>query len=601
MARKKTSKTSAAESRELVLYAVSGADIDVGSVYPLPHDEPLQIGRSSKGLKLLDPLVSIQHARIEYDVQRGYVVFDLGSATGTWVDEECLKKESRPIGVGTRLRFGDTVFEVQTPSITPWWFKWFAAAVGASAVASALLFLAQGIGRPPPPELVWVDQGGVLVGGQRLTRLPVPPEFLRSRGLSLSDLSIESVQNYDEDGMEEMWLRTGEDRQTLVTFGPEGQWIELGDLPPGCASLDDGPQSFPTLRCGGTTWMFRDGRYRVEDQEGVVVWYRGDSTVTPATPAPAHGAKAGRPGAKAPAPAPSGPPPTVEMAGVRTIEVDPLKVGRFASKRGQHLGLFLSARGVYGPVHYLICESAFPGIKPQVLRADGVVQELSKGCINELRLASMDGATPYAFALTPEGREALIADVRTFYAGNPDGLFLPPERQELIDSLQADPGLYRGGVLLFADTQEDPTTQSFDETPDRGPNRPPMTIHALVERDARIPAAPPAMTATITREGVALLEPSKYLPEADACLKLRIQTREFQSYGIWSLLSRTFLTIDEVGCSDAPKRVAAVDYFPTARDFQVGNLELRVVLEGGPTAKGLEVTRARLAYRERQD
>src|SRR5690348_13810805 len=83
--------------RELVLVAVSG-DVDAGEETLVPRETPLVVGRTSKGLQLHDPLVSIQHARISYDIRRGYVVEDLKSATGTWVDEECVKGESRPIG-----------------------------------------------------------------------------------------------------------------------------------------------------------------------------------------------------------------------------------------------------------------------------------------------------------------------------------------------------------------------------------------------------------------------------------------------------------------------------------------------------------------------
>lgn len=599
MARKTAKPT--ADGKELVLCAMSG-DIDAGTIVPLPIDEPLQIGRSSKGLKLLDTLVSIQHARIEYDPKRGYVVFDLGSATGTWVDEECLKNESRPIGIGSRLRFGDTVFEVQAPTIAPWWFKYFAGAVALSAIGASLLFLAQGLGTPAPPALRWNDNGGVLVGGTRLTSIPVPPEFLRSRGLSVGQLSIRDVKNYDFDGVEEMWVRTGDDRESLVTFAPDGTWIELGDLPADCTPFDAAQDGFPTLRCNGTTWMFRNGRYRVEAQEGVVVWFRKTGVVN-VEPEPEH-PKGGK-GAKGKAPPPQpvdAPPPVVTLAGAQSFEDQPLEVGRFATRSGQHLGLFLSARGVNGPIHYLICEGAFPGIKAQVLRADGVVQTLSKGCINELKLTgtSHPGAQPYAFALTPEGRDALIADVRTFYGGNPDGLFLPPDRAELLDSLEVDPGLLIGATKLFGDTKEDPTTQSFEPLPDNNPNRPPLVVHLLEATDRRILAAPAAFTATITRPGVVELTPSQYLDTADACLKLRMRTRDFTSHGIWSLISRTFLTIEEVGCGE-PKQLLSVDYFPTQRDVRVGNLDLRVVIEGGPTPRGLEVQRARVSYREHQD
>ena len=80
----KDPKTPRPESKqkELVLVAVSG-DLDPGDETEIPLDKPLLIGRSSKGLQLTDPLVSIQHAEIRNEPRRGWVVEDLKSATGT--------------------------------------------------------------------------------------------------------------------------------------------------------------------------------------------------------------------------------------------------------------------------------------------------------------------------------------------------------------------------------------------------------------------------------------------------------------------------------------------------------------------------------------
>src|SRR5262245_55159463 len=90
----------------LSIVAVSG-DVEAGTEWLVDPQEPLLIGRSSKGVQVPDTLVSMQHARISFDKKKGWMIEDLGSATGTWVDEECIKATTRPLAVGTRLRFGD--------------------------------------------------------------------------------------------------------------------------------------------------------------------------------------------------------------------------------------------------------------------------------------------------------------------------------------------------------------------------------------------------------------------------------------------------------------------------------------------------------------
>src|SRR5690349_9276962 len=118
MASTAASSPASAPAPALSLVAVSG-DVDVGAEWVFSVDEPLVVGRGSKGVQLPDMLVSLQHARISFDKKRGWIVEDLGSATGTWVDEECIKGTSRAITLGTRLRFGDTSFVVMNAKRAP--------------------------------------------------------------------------------------------------------------------------------------------------------------------------------------------------------------------------------------------------------------------------------------------------------------------------------------------------------------------------------------------------------------------------------------------------------------------------------------------------
>lgn len=68
--------------------------------------EPLEIGRDSSGLVILDPLVSRQHVRIDPSPDGTVVVADLGSSNGTFVDGALV--EGPVIAhAGSRITFGE--------------------------------------------------------------------------------------------------------------------------------------------------------------------------------------------------------------------------------------------------------------------------------------------------------------------------------------------------------------------------------------------------------------------------------------------------------------------------------------------------------------
>jgi pSer/pThr/pTyr-binding forkhead associated (FHA) protein len=89
------------------LIARSGTD--VGKEFPLPDGGELKIGRApGVGITLLDPKVSREHARV-FQQATGWIVEDLESRNGTYVNAQRVKK--RLLQPGDRLRTGQTEFE----------------------------------------------------------------------------------------------------------------------------------------------------------------------------------------------------------------------------------------------------------------------------------------------------------------------------------------------------------------------------------------------------------------------------------------------------------------------------------------------------------
>ncbi|MCA9493487.1 MAG: FHA domain-containing protein [Myxococcales bacterium] len=582
MARQSTPAAPAVEKpkTELVLVAIAGDDLDAGEEVAIPLEEGLPIGRSSKGLQLTDPLVSITHAIIRYTAKTGYTIEDLSSATGTWVDEECVRGESRPIGVGTRLRFGDTVFELQQARLAPIWVKWVVGGALGVVIAAVVLFGMQSLAPPPIQKLSCPPS---TLGPIGIESLSVPDSFLRARGIVVDDLRCARVTDHDEDGHAEVWLtRTDDDGEYVVRPESDGGLTVLGELPAGCQQKLKHPGEFPLLDCSGETWLMDEGQYRVIDQEGVVVWYR--ELPEGEEPAPED------PKSKAKAKVKAQPQPTqvIELPGLSSAELGPIKVGRFALI-GDGLGRFLGMRGIHRPIHYLICEEAFDGIKFQALTDEGQVQELRVGCISDLRFEGEVPGKPVAMALTPAGRRALIDDVTTFYAGNPDGIFLPREWTDVVEAISASPGFLIGATKIVADTKE-------SDAPILTAIPPQSSVidgaHQLAPRDSRTAAAPIALTVPITRPGKGQADPP-------GCSILRTTTSPFRSYGFSSLVSKPFLTVEEVGCGD-PKVLARVGYSGGTTDVALpDDVDLRIVVDSRTSTRGLEVARARLSWREK--
>jgi pSer/pThr/pTyr-binding forkhead associated (FHA) protein len=72
----------------------------------------VSFGRSGENdVAVLDPLVSRQHAVVELS-GGGYLVTDLGSANGTFINDAPVTTPTR-LHVGDQVKFGGTVFRFQ--------------------------------------------------------------------------------------------------------------------------------------------------------------------------------------------------------------------------------------------------------------------------------------------------------------------------------------------------------------------------------------------------------------------------------------------------------------------------------------------------------
>jgi hypothetical protein len=347
---------------------------------------------------------------------------------------------------------------------------------------------------------------------------------------------------------------------------------------------------FPELECEGESWLFSDGQYRIQSQQGVVVWYQKRS-VKAAEPAPEPEApkKKAKAKAKVEEPPPVLTPSKLPMLPSREDVGDlfpPLNVARMAVRNEAQFAAFLADREIFVPVHYLVCEGAFDGIKAQALREDGVLQSPSIGCLADLRIIGNELGRPVAVATTPAGRDALIDDVTTFYAGSPHGLFLPSERAAVIEQISAPPGPLLGGPQLLGETRN-PVESGMPILPDSRYGF--SGLRTLQNLSYALVAAPKAETIIVASEGVASVDPA-------GCADLRLKVHTFgpRTRG-------TFLQVEDVGCPGGPRTVLEAGYeAKRVGPIRIPDTTIDVVadIEGDDWPTGFEVSRLRFSWRE---
>jgi len=184
--------------------------------------KPLTIGRAPGcGLVLSDPQASARHAQIQRTTQ-GYVLTDLGSKNGTFINEQ--RSQRVLLRGGERLRMGQTELVFTMPGY--------------------------GTGAQPPPQpspSTAAAYLAVMVGGQEFARYPVAPDTVLGRYTGCPvDLSADmrvSRQHARLDYQGGQWIITdlGSGNGTFVN----GQQVHQQALRPG----DD-------LRLGNTRMRF---------------------------------------------------------------------------------------------------------------------------------------------------------------------------------------------------------------------------------------------------------------------------------------------------------------------------------------------------------
>ena len=599
--------------------AVAGADLDLiaisgpieGARVALSLEAPLVIGRTSSGFQIPDPLVSIYHAQVGWE-DGSYWVTDLDSATGTFVDGHQLKNETAQLAAGMVIRIGETELEVirrrrfseleVVAILAPLAIALFVIAVTLTAAGNRARGLA----------LKWtapIHRGAAF---EPSTQLEVPHVYLRQYGMNIRDLRIRRVTDFDVNGRDEVWLRWNE-RDHVVTFDEQGRWVDLGNVPKGCTDRPiAGRRVLPALECADVTYDIRHGQYRAAQQEGYVVWLRphfeeeaaeriAELLQAQGEPIPdsvqqqrraqkdlereSASAKQGKAKAKAKA---GKAPPTVGIRDPREESTRALlksalvRPHRFGLRAPEKLAGFLQERGVEEPIHYLICEDALPGVAPQALTQSGRLVPLTEPCGGEAKVTSHELGRPAAVAFTAEGHRALLADARTFFGGNPAGIYLQPSHRPLFDWLEGEPGfLVEATQLEFEGTERGLLPVAAED---------PVVLGRQLHPTGEVDAAPLAVTARFLSRGRAILDPP-------GCTSLQIDI------GTWScavsegcLPGSTFFVVREVGCGGAQVLMETA-YHEGTTAVSTPRIDLRSDIKLRQDGDRITVLEARLTYR----
>ncbi len=526
----------------------------VGERIQLNPATSLLIGRSKRGVHLPDPLVSIEHAEISWTTDR-YFIVDLGSLSGTFLDERRLSREPTPILPGMTLQVGESTFKVEVRRVRAAWFWPLAGFLVFMLVVMGTILVAAVQPVLYEPSMGWgvpIRQGAV---AEPVVRIPL--SFVRRYGLDHRDLVIRRVTDYDRNEVDELWMDTPVDH-IVVTFaegaaGPE--WKLLGRFPKGC--YDRPALDFPDERCGGELYFYEKGQYILAAHDGIVGW------IYPPPPVPSGG--------EAPPPSPAAPTPF-----------------RFTLVEREKLAGFLLARGVTDRIHYIVCEEALPGLKAQVLTQSGKLEPLDFGCLGDLALsgaAELSDRPPRMIAFTASGRRALVDDMTTWLSGGPDGLFLDGHGGAVMGLVAAEPASRVMMRLSFigVDLAIDPIAD----------DRPLVGVRRLIPSGTVLGLPAPAAT-TIVLDGAGALR-----ADPPGCSELLVESAGWIC--AWSLLctpGADFVAVREVGCGlPEPQTVMIAPYSAFLSGGGNGNVDVRVALDTHVGARRLDVLRSRVSWR----
>lgn len=515
----------------------------------------LVIGRTSRGVNLPDPTVSLRHAQIS-QAREGYAVVDLESATGTRVNDDPVPP-NRPIGidVGDEITIGDTVFVVGSARVRT------LRALGFGTIPVWILLLAGGLlafaGSGEPSSTLTL-QTPIRTHEGTVQELTFPRPFLRRHGMSLSTIALRQVTDLDDDGIDEMWLQA-DDREHVVTFDRDGTWRALADLPLGCTA-DSGDKG--RIRCGGADHhRLEDGRFHELYQLEPVAWLVG----APVPPVVEEGEEA--------------PPPPLGGEALAGGELVPFRIRSGATDQ---IAGFLADRGVTEPVHYLVCEGVVPGLPAQAVLADGTVRRLSRSCGNALRLggpraAGYEGVRIGVLALSAQGRYRLADHLAYTLSGGEQGLFLDPEVRAFTEQLRSPPHETRGGLSL------DPAAMAHVFDP-----RATGLLDARIALATDLPRPADVVSTTI-------IEPGTHSLDLPGDCRVVVDAEAFRCSLVRGCLpGATFLAIRSEEC---PGLEASVGYGAGRTEARGGGVDLVVEVESEGSGLTTDVLRAVVSAR----
>ncbi len=528
-----------------------------GESIPLSKREGLLIGRSRRGLHLVDPMVSPEHAEISFAVDQWYLR-DLDSQSGTFVDEYRVVGDPVVIRAGMKIRIGESIFQVSEVRERP---PWLIPAIGLFTFCGVVAFgLAIVVAQPVVYEPRLMASTDIHFGEGNVAReIPIPIAFIREHGLDHRDFSLARATDFDGNGTDELWLETPSEMYVVTFSGAD--WNVLGQLPSGCR--DRQAASLPDQVCDSEEWFFDGTRYRVAPSDGVVAW------LWVPTPKPV-----------AVADAPEEPPPPPATA--------PFPYRITLSERERMAG-FLAARGVEDRIHYLICEDRRLGTKAQVLTESGELKALNYGCMSDLQIYApepfqdLSRSDVAAVAFTASGRRALVEDFTTFKSGSSDGLFLKPSDRAVVRDLAARPNPRMVVRLGFIGEERmfQPVARPTD----------PAGRRDLIPGESAEPPPAPATTTWLLGEGTTLLDPS-------GCSELQVTTP------IWHCaLNRlcfpknNFVEVRQVGCGRNAVLLQASYGGAEVVSNSDADIEVRAMVDARAEGRQVDVLRVRISYR----
>jgi len=555
-----------------------------GSRIPLRTNKPLRLGRSSKAYQLVDSLASLSHAEITWEGDR-YWLEDLDSVTGTYVNDERI---NAPVGLvpGMRVRIGETIIvvEVRRQSVVVAMARGIAVVIVLAALTYSAFSLITGIDVSYEPKVTWFEP--VEQGHFSDANIAIPTDWIRVNGIDHRTLKVRRVTDFDGDGVDEIWLLVN-GRESVITFGVDGAWEELAELPVGCTdrkvslvgrvpehcynadgsvSLDRASEclraeggTLPEVRCEGVVYRYEHGDYHPVELEGVIVWMPPMEQVSN----------------------PSNP----KEVWAERLDGPPVP-HRVTLKNRSALAGFLSERGINEPVHYLICEGLDPNLPPQVLTKSGMVKPLAMGCINSMRLIGPSvnlefaNEVPQAYAFTGTGYNALMADMENLFAEGADPLFVNATGRAQLAALEKPPRHrigavkleFRGSERLFAPVAPEDTL---------------VPVRELIRHEV------PTIAENI--ETTVIMESGNQVIHLPGCAELQITVADWHCLRRRACSSATeFLTIRNSGCIDGGPPVM-VPYGGGRVQFRDRYVDTRVVVDSVSSGGQIDVLRARIA------